>query len=87
MNKYHFLFIIINNNRDEWEIDVNELEFGEQLGQGGNGQVHKGLWKGTEVAIKMMTADQVTRDMERNFKEEVRASTHVCGVCGVCGVC
>jgi predicted Ser/Thr protein kinase len=51
---------------------MNELEFGEQLGSGGNGQVFKGMWKGTDVAIKMMTADQVTREMERNFKEEVR---------------
>ncbi len=63
---------------------MSELEFGEQLGQGGNGQVHKGLWKGTEVAIKMMSADQVSRDMERNFKEEVRAPTHACAVCA-CG--
>lgn len=57
--------------RNEWEIDLHELDIGEQLGAGGHGQVFKGMWKGTEVAVKMMTTENVTRDMEKNFREEV----------------
>jgi serine/threonine protein kinase len=57
--------------RDEWEIDINKLELGEQLGAGGHGQVHKGLWKGTEVAVKMMIPKHITHELERNFKDEV----------------
>jgi len=37
--------------------------------------VHKALWKGTEVAVKVMNSQDVTREMERNFKEEVRVMT------------
>jgi serine/threonine protein kinase len=57
---------------DDWEVDMGEIEFGEQLGAGGFGVVNKAVWKGTEVAVKMMTADANTRELERNFKEEVR---------------
>jgi serine/threonine protein kinase len=65
--------------RDDWEIAYDELEIGEHLGSGGYGEVHKAVWKGTEVAVKVMTSqlDQggVTKDMEKSFKDEVRVMT------------
>jgi preprotein translocase subunit YajC len=68
-----FLFIERRTRRtDDWELDINELDMGDQLGIGGHGVVHKAIWKGTEVAVKMMAASAVTRELERNFKEEVR---------------
>ena len=60
---------------DDWEVDMNELEMGEQLGAGGFGEVHKAVWKGTEVAVKMMISENAGRELERNFKEEVRVMT------------
>jgi hypothetical protein len=57
--------------KDDWKIDADELEMGEQLGAGGYGTVYRAKWRGTEVAVKMMPSDQITREMERNFKEEV----------------
>jgi ABC-type phosphate transport system substrate-binding protein len=57
---------------NDWEISFEELEIGEQLGAGGYGEVHKAMWKGTEVAVKVMASDKVTKDMEKNFKDEVR---------------
>ena len=36
---------------------MGELDMGEQLGAGGYGEVHKAVWKGTEVAVKMMLSD------------------------------
>jgi hypothetical protein len=60
---------------DDWEVDMNELEMGEQLGAGGYGEVHKAVWKGTEVAVKMMISENAGRELERNFKEEVRVMT------------
>jgi serine/threonine protein kinase len=58
---------------NDWEINFDELELGPQLGTGGYGEVHQAMWKGTEVAVKMMTdSGEVTRDMEKSFKDEVR---------------
>jgi tRNA A-37 threonylcarbamoyl transferase component Bud32 len=62
----------------DWEVDMSELEMGEQLGSGGYGEVHKAVWKGTEVAVKMMLSSSENgggRELERNFKEEVRVMT------------
>jgi hypothetical protein len=59
---------------DAWEIDYDELEVGEQLGAGGFGEVRKATWKGTEVAVKVMASEKITKDMEKNFKDEVRGS-------------
>jgi serine/threonine protein kinase len=58
--------------KGDWEIDFNELEVGEQIGSGGYGEVSKAMWKGTEVAVKMMAATSITKDMERDFRDEVR---------------
>ncbi len=29
------------------------------------------MWKGTEVAVKVMASDKITKDMEKSFKDEV----------------
>jgi serine/threonine protein kinase len=71
------LLIVIkrrSDQSDDWEIEYDELEVGEQLGAGGYGAVHKATWKGTEVAVKVMVSEKITKDMEKNFKDEV------CGV-------
>ncbi len=60
---------------NDWEIDFDEVEIGPLLGAGGYGQVHKAMWKGTEVAVKMMASEKVTKDMEKSFKDEVRRTT------------
>ncbi|AGD92983.1 putative serine/threonine-protein kinase/receptor [Megavirus lba] len=57
---------------DDWEIDFSELEIIEQIGSGGNGTVHKASWKGTEVAVKLMITQIITKDAEKSFKDEVR---------------
>jgi preprotein translocase subunit YajC len=60
-----------SNQTSDWEIDFGELELGEHLGTGGFGSVHRATWKGTEVAVKMLTSDKITKDLERSFKDEV----------------
>lgn len=59
------------NADSDWEISYDELEVGESLGSGGYGEVRRAVWKGTDVAVKSMSADKITREMERNFCEEV----------------
>jgi hypothetical protein len=54
----------------EWMIDFDELEMGDMLGRGGFGEVHKGRWKGTEVAVKTISAEHITREMKKSFSDE-----------------
>jgi ABC-type phosphate transport system substrate-binding protein len=58
----------------DWEIDPAELELGDQLGAGGYGVVHKALWKGTEVAVKMIGGDAVAYGSVQvaNFRREAQ---------------
>jgi serine/threonine protein kinase len=33
--------------------------------------VYKALWKGTEVAVKVIASKKITKDMEKSFHDEV----------------
>jgi hypothetical protein len=61
---------------ESWEVDLSEVELDGVLGQGGYGEVHKAVWKGTEVAVKMISNKNYSRETERSFKEEVHNSDH-----------
>ncbi len=52
--------------------DHTELEMGDLLGAGGYGEVYRAMWKGTDVAVKMMTSEVVTKEMQKGFVEEVQ---------------
>lgn len=38
----------------EWEVNANELSFGQHIGQGSFGIVRKAIWRGTDVALKII---------------------------------
>jgi hypothetical protein len=42
---------------------------------GGYGEVYKAVWKGTEVAVKVIASGKINKGMENNFKQEVRPCT------------
>ncbi|BBI30152.1 Ser/Thr protein kinase [Acanthamoeba castellanii medusavirus] len=69
-----FAFIAARKHREsrEWEIDYDELEIFNELGSGGFGTVHRAMWKSTEVAVKTVNEERVTRDIMRCFQEEAR---------------
>jgi predicted Ser/Thr protein kinase len=72
------LLIVIKRRSDDWEIEYDELEVGEQLGAGSYGAVHKATWKGTEVAVKVMVSEKITKDMEKTSRTRYAASLCCC---------
>lgn len=56
-----------------WILKQNQLQFGPVLGIGSSCQVHRGLYKRTPVAIKVMKANVVNVDLRREFMREVTA--------------
>ncbi len=53
--------------------DQEELQIGELLGAGGYGEVYHAMWKGTEVAVKMIASEVITKEMRKNFVDEVQS--------------
>lgn len=66
-------------SREQWEIDRNALEIDEDacLGRGSFGEVHKGYWRGTLVAVKRLRED-VANDRELlEFRRELAIVNHL----------
>lgn len=59
------------HNSFEWEIPMSELTFGPRIGRGGYGEVFRGLWSGTEVAIKMLFTDNMSAKLISDLRNEV----------------
>jgi serine/threonine protein kinase/2',3'-cyclic-nucleotide 2'-phosphodiesterase (5'-nucleotidase family) len=58
---------------EDWLISLNELEIGENLGSGGFGEVNKALWKGTEVAVKMLhEKSSLSHERRKAFADEIK---------------
>lgn len=57
-----------------WEIDFEEIEFPnpmERIGFGGYGEVFKGHWRGTPVAVKRLLEQHLNQQGVRNFCSEI----------------
>lgn len=53
------------------EIDYSELTLGDKIGQGGFSVIQKGIWRGTEVAIKIIFDPVITDDLLAEVTNEV----------------
>ncbi|KAI8475823.1 MAG: sterile alpha motif and leucine zipper containing kinase AZK [Monoraphidium minutum] len=55
----------------EWEIDPAEITLGPRIGIGSYGEVYKGTWRGTEVAVKRFLEQNLSPQLVQEFKDEV----------------
>lgn len=44
---------------DEWEIDASEVLMGPRIGVGSFGEVYRGSWRHTDVAVKRLLEQDV----------------------------
>ncbi|CAO2813063.1 unnamed protein product [Amaranthus hypochondriacus] len=56
---------------EEWNIDYSELTEGTRVGIGFFGEVFRGIWNGTDVAIKVFLEQDLTSENMEDFCNEV----------------
>ncbi|XP_074302311.1 serine/threonine-protein kinase CTR1-like isoform X2 [Silene latifolia] len=56
---------------EEWNIDFSELTVGVRVGIGFFGEVFRGTWKGTDVAIKVFLEQDLTSENMEDFCNEI----------------
>ncbi|KAK1394843.1 serine/threonine-protein kinase STY46 [Heracleum sosnowskyi] len=62
---------IPNDGTDVWEIDSQDLIFDRKVASGSYGDLYRGTYCSQEVAIKVLKAECVTAEMQREFAQEV----------------
>jgi serine/threonine protein kinase len=68
---------------ESWEISSFEVDFEESIGQGGFGEVFKGVWNHCPVALKVLKDEGFTpRAASINFKNEIKV--YMCLVTDMC---
>jgi len=50
-----------------WQIDISKLELKERIGLGSFGEVYRGFYRGTEVAVKRLRETQLTDKLLQEF--------------------
>lgn len=55
----------------EWNIDFSELTIGTRVGIGFFGEVFRGIWNGTDVAIKVFLEQDLTTENMEDFCNEI----------------
>ncbi|KAG2712537.1 hypothetical protein I3843_04G122700 [Carya illinoinensis] len=56
---------------EEWNIDFSELTVGTRVGIGFFGEVFRGIWNGTEVAVKVFLEQDLTAENMEDFCNEI----------------
>ena len=54
------------------QIDSDEIQLAERIGKGTYGEVYKGVWRGTVVAVKKLPGHNITPNLLADFLREVR---------------
>ncbi|KIM73018.1 hypothetical protein PILCRDRAFT_15623 [Piloderma croceum F 1598] len=57
---------------EDWMITSYEVEFGHEIGSGGFGQVFKGSWNRTDVALKVLTMQDGVTPSSTSIRDEIQ---------------
>ncbi|XP_071723547.1 uncharacterized protein [Rutidosis leptorrhynchoides] len=60
-----------SSSTGDCEIQWDHLKLGEEVGQGSFAVVYRGLWKGTDVAVKLYLQKAYTEGTLEDFKKEI----------------
>ncbi|CAH2054780.1 unnamed protein product [Thlaspi arvense] len=55
----------------EYEILWDDLIIGQEIGQGSCGTVYHGLWFGSDVAVKVFSKQEYSKEVMQSFRQEV----------------
>src|SRR5262249_34953433 len=55
-----------------WQIDISQLELKERIGLGSFGEVYRGFYRGTEVAVKRLRETKLTDRLLQEFIQETQ---------------
>ncbi|XP_062220266.1 probable serine/threonine-protein kinase SIS8 isoform X3 [Phragmites australis] len=64
--------IALDEEVAKFEIQWEEIAIGERIGLGSFGEVYRGDWHGTEVAVKKFLQQDISSDALEEFRSEVR---------------
>ncbi|MBA0741884.1 hypothetical protein Gogos_015005, partial [Gossypium gossypioides] len=62
---------IPTDGSDVWEIDARQLKIENRIASGSYADLYRGTYCSQEVAIKVLKPEQITREMLREFSQEV----------------
>ncbi|XP_052732379.1 probable serine/threonine-protein kinase SIS8 isoform X2 [Vigna angularis] len=61
----------------EYDIPWEEIKMGERIGLGSYGEVYRGEWHGTEVAVKKFLYQDISGELLEEFKSEARGMNYL----------
>ena len=70
-------FQIPSQDQDSWNVQRREVVIREELGCGAWGSVHKGTFRGKQVAVKKAHRQILHENTIEQFKREIRIMAHV----------
>ncbi|KAF7810750.1 serine/threonine-protein kinase STY46-like isoform X1 [Senna tora] len=62
---------IPNDGTDVWEIEPRHLKYGNKIASGSFGELFRGTYCSQEVAIKVLKAEELSSDWQKEFAQEV----------------
>ncbi|CAD5190767.1 unnamed protein product [Musa acuminata subsp. malaccensis] len=62
---------IPTDGTEVWEIDFQQLNFGNKVASGSHGDLYHGTYNSQDIAIKVLKPESVNVDMQQEFAQEV----------------